>query len=54
MSGKFLYFAYGSNLWSKRIHINNPSAVRVGIGKLKVRYFIKKANQEDLKGFLGL
>lgn len=36
MSGKFLYFAYGSNLWSKRIHINNPSAIRIGIGKLKV------------------
>lgn len=41
MSGRFLYFAYGSNLWSKRIHINNPSAVRVGIGKLKVRNIIK-------------
>ncbi|XP_044754513.1 gamma-glutamylcyclotransferase-like [Coccinella septempunctata] len=35
MSGKFLYFAYGSNLLQKRIHINNPSAVRAGIGKLK-------------------
>ncbi|XKL67542.1 hypothetical protein PGB90_003033 [Kerria lacca] len=31
----FLYFAYGSNLLTKRIHINNPSAVRKGIGKLK-------------------
>ncbi|XP_045461880.1 gamma-glutamylcyclotransferase-like [Harmonia axyridis] len=35
MNGKFLYFAYGSNLLQKRIHINNPSAVRAGIGKLK-------------------
>lgn len=34
MSKTFLYFAYGSNLLSKRIHINNPSAVRVGTGKL--------------------
>ncbi|EFA09461.1 gamma-glutamylcyclotransferase isoform X2 [Tribolium castaneum] len=34
MGGTFLYFAYGSNLLAKRIHINNPSAVRVGIGKL--------------------
>jgi gamma-glutamylcyclotransferase len=34
MGGTFLYFAYGSNLLTKRIHINNPSAVRVGIGKL--------------------
>ncbi|XP_054278294.1 gamma-glutamylcyclotransferase-like [Macrosteles quadrilineatus] len=31
----FLYFAYGSNLLMKRIHINNPSAVRIGVGKLK-------------------
>ncbi|CAH0554567.1 unnamed protein product [Brassicogethes aeneus] len=35
MSGKFLYFAYGSNLLAQRIHINNPSAQRAGIGKLK-------------------
>lgn len=33
----FFYFAYGSNLLAQRIHINNPSAVRVGIGKLNVR-----------------
>lgn len=31
----FLYFAYGSNLLMQRIHINNPSAKRAGIGKLK-------------------
>ncbi|XP_063984999.1 gamma-glutamylcyclotransferase-like [Diachasmimorpha longicaudata] len=31
----FLYFAYGSNLLTKRIHINNPTAVRRGIGCLK-------------------
>uniref|UniRef100_A0A6M2DP07 gamma-glutamylcyclotransferase n=1 Tax=Xenopsylla cheopis TaxID=163159 RepID=A0A6M2DP07_XENCH len=30
----FLYFAYGSNLLAKRIHINNPTAVRKDIGKL--------------------
>ncbi|KAK9889707.1 hypothetical protein WA026_007090 [Henosepilachna vigintioctopunctata] len=35
MSGKFLYFAYGSNLLQKRIHLDNPSATRSGIGKLK-------------------
>ncbi|XP_022914958.1 gamma-glutamylcyclotransferase-like [Onthophagus taurus] len=34
MSKTFSYFAYGSNLLSKRIHINNPSAVLVGPGKL--------------------
>ncbi|XP_048489233.1 gamma-glutamylcyclotransferase [Plutella xylostella] len=30
----FLYFAYGSNLLKKRIHINNPSAEFIGIGRL--------------------
>lgn len=30
----FLYFAYGSNLLAQRIHIQNPTAVRKGIGKL--------------------
>ncbi|VEN64734.1 unnamed protein product [Callosobruchus maculatus] len=34
MSGKFLYFAYGSNLLAQRILINNPSAVRAGTAKL--------------------
>jgi hypothetical protein len=33
---KFLYFGFGSNLLSERIHINNPSARRRTIGKLKV------------------
>lgn len=32
----FMYFAYGSNLLKKRIHIQNPTAVRSGFGKLKV------------------
>ena len=32
----FHYFAYGSNLLKKRIHINNPSAVFLGIGRLDV------------------
>ncbi|XP_049879640.1 gamma-glutamylcyclotransferase-like [Pectinophora gossypiella] len=31
----FLYFAYGSNLLKKRIHINNPSAEFLGTGKLE-------------------
>ncbi|XP_045495384.1 gamma-glutamylcyclotransferase-like [Colias croceus] len=30
----FLYFAYGSNLLKQRIHINNPSAEFLGIGRL--------------------
>uniref|UniRef100_A0A8D8U4N5 gamma-glutamylcyclotransferase n=1 Tax=Cacopsylla melanoneura TaxID=428564 RepID=A0A8D8U4N5_9HEMI len=33
--GTFLYFAFGSNLNSKRIHVNNPSAKRKGVGLLK-------------------
>lgn len=35
MSDTFDYFAYGSNLLTNRIRVNNPSAVRVGIGKLE-------------------
>ncbi|CAK1540176.1 unnamed protein product [Leptosia nina] len=30
----FLYFAYGSNLWTFRIHMNNPTAEFVSIGRL--------------------
>lgn len=37
MRSTFLYFAYGSNLWTKRIHLQNSSAVRKGIAQLKVR-----------------
>lgn len=33
--GCFYYFGFGSNLNSKRIHINNPSAVKIGNGTLK-------------------
>ncbi|XP_063242880.1 gamma-glutamylcyclotransferase-like isoform X3 [Bacillus rossius redtenbacheri] len=35
MASKFLYFAYGSNLLAQRLHINNPSAVRVAAAKLE-------------------
>lgn len=35
MSKTFSYFAYGSNLFMQRIHLNNPSAKRCGIGKLE-------------------
>lgn len=31
----FFYFAYGSNLLTERIRINNPSARAKGIGELK-------------------
>jgi gamma-glutamylcyclotransferase len=47
MSKTFLYFAYGSNMLTKRIHINNPTAVHKHVGKLKVNVityssFLKK------------
>lgn len=32
----FMYFGYGSNLLTKRLRIQNPSAVRKNIGVLKV------------------
>lgn len=35
MSNTFLYFAYGSNLLAKRIHLNNPTAVMKNIGYIK-------------------
>ncbi|XP_044249751.1 gamma-glutamylcyclotransferase [Drosophila takahashii] len=31
---RFLYFGFGSNMLAKRIHIQNPTAVRVGPGLL--------------------
>ncbi|CAH0727468.1 unnamed protein product, partial [Brenthis ino] len=34
MEETFLYFAYGSNLFKKRIRINNPTAEFIGIGRL--------------------
>ena len=35
---KFKYFAYGSNLLRERIHINNPSAKKVNIGRVDVSW----------------
>lgn len=44
-----LYFGFGSNLWDKRLLLNNPTAVRKGFGKLKdfrldFSYYSKKWN----------
>lgn len=52
-SNKFLYFAYGSNLLSHRIHINNSSAERAGIGCLHVCKALD-GNGKVLIDFLGL
>lgn len=46
MSCTFLYFAYGSNLLAKRIHLNNPTAVMKDIGYIKVRNIIEEKNKE--------
>ncbi|XP_073827947.1 gamma-glutamylcyclotransferase-like [Musca autumnalis] len=35
MATKFYYFGFGSNLLAKRLHLQNPTAVRVGAGKLE-------------------
>lgn len=40
----FMYFAYGSNLWTKRICLQNSSAVRKGIAQLKVILFYKSSS----------
>ncbi|XP_054733273.1 gamma-glutamylcyclotransferase-like [Anastrepha obliqua] len=32
---KFIYFGYGSNMLTKRIHIQNPTAQKIGMGILK-------------------
>lgn len=34
---KFYYFGFGSNMLTKRIHIENPTAVKIGPGKLEVK-----------------
>merc|ERR1712210_350139 len=45
--GKFLYFAFGSNLLRERLHISNPSAVfkavaRLPAHRLEFNYFSKR------------
>lgn len=37
--GTFLYFAYGDNLFTFRIHMNNPSAEFVSIARADVNVF---------------
>jgi len=36
MANKFYYFGFGSNMLARRIHIQNPTARRIGAGKLQV------------------
>lgn len=35
MTDRFLYFAYGSNMWSRRLLERTPSAVAVGTGHIE-------------------
>ncbi|KAJ8041273.1 Gamma-glutamylcyclotransferase [Holothuria leucospilota] len=46
--GYFQYFSFGSNLNSIRIHLDNPSAVKIGVGKLKdyKLFFCSKKNRQ--------
>ncbi|XP_077498245.1 gamma-glutamylcyclotransferase-like [Amblyomma americanum] len=32
---EILYFAYGSNMWSSRMHVRNPTAKFFDIGELE-------------------
>ena len=57
-SGKFLYFAYGSNLSTERIHLNNPSAIAKGPAlldgyKLDFNYGSNVSNNWDFL-FIGV
>lgn len=36
---KFYYFGYGSNMLTKRIHIQNPTAIKIGPGELRVSFY---------------
>lgn len=40
----FMYFAYGSNLWTNRIQLQNESAVRKGMAELKASPINSKIN----------
>ena len=41
-SGKFLYFAFGSNLLRERLHISNPSAVfRFRSKENRIKYLLR-------------
>ncbi|XP_037934505.1 gamma-glutamylcyclotransferase-like isoform X2 [Teleopsis dalmanni] len=47
MASKFFYFGFGSNMLAKRIHIQNPTAERIGPGKLenyRLDFFSKSRN----------
>lgn len=44
--GDVLYFAYGSNMWSHRVHIRNPTAKLFGIGELE-GYFVDFVDDFD-------
>ncbi|XP_074030739.1 gamma-glutamylcyclotransferase isoform X2 [Leptinotarsa decemlineata] len=53
MCGKILYFAFGSNLSTNRMHVCNPNAVRYGIGKLNDYQIDFVAYSKIWKGYAG-
>ncbi|XP_030372636.1 gamma-glutamylcyclotransferase-like isoform X2 [Scaptodrosophila lebanonensis] len=47
MASKFYYFGFGSNMLAQRIHIQNPTAKRIGAGKLddyRLDFFTESKN----------
>lgn len=47
---KFYYFGFGSNMLTKRIHIQNPTAVKIGPGKLEVSWRKREKSGDKKKG----
>lgn len=36
----YLYFAYGSNMLQRRVHMENPTAMFISIGRLDVSIYV--------------
>lgn len=51
-NGTFYYFAYGSNLLAKRMHIKNPTAVYYSAAKLEVSLSLRNSVQKTKIHFL--
>lgn len=47
-SKTFMYFSYGSNMQTERIHKNNPSAKQKTIGRIEVSFFLLTLNVVSL------
>lgn len=47
MKETFLYFAYGSNLLTERIRINNPSSVKLAVANLKKMVIVNPLKSDE-------